>query len=83
MPMPDTPNGLAAWEDQLYKAMQNPLGRRPLEERRAAIARFDIAVTGPQWLRLIEEIMSRQAEGAANGGNMYGGRSIAPSSGRR
>jgi hypothetical protein len=32
-----------------------------MDQRRAAINRFDIEESGPQWLRVIEDIIDRHA----------------------
>lgn len=59
MPMPNTPEAIGTWETALYVALQREPQRRPLEDRRAAVARFDIEATGPQWFQLVEEIVRR------------------------
>ena len=53
MPLPDTLGGAAAWEVALAETLIQPARRRSLEACRAAIARFDIEVTGQEWLRLV------------------------------
>jgi hypothetical protein len=61
MPRPDTLEGEKAWEFELLKALNEPFYRRPMDQRRAAINRFDIEESGPQWLRVIEDIIDRHA----------------------
>lgn len=61
MPLPDTHEGAAAWEDALLSALQNPQPRREPEVCRAAVARFDIEETGKAWVALIEQAI-REAE---------------------
>ena len=60
LPIPDTPDGFAVWRDELSRALQHPLQRRPVGERLSAIARFDLEVTGPQWLELINEVVAQR-----------------------
>ena len=53
MPLPDTPSGAAAWEAALAETLVQPAHRRSPAACRAAVARFDIEVTGPRWVELI------------------------------
>jgi glycosyltransferase involved in cell wall biosynthesis len=45
------------WLEALRKLLNMPRPRRTLDERRAAVARFDINNTGKLWLSLIEELV--------------------------
>lgn len=58
MPVPDSSNAVEIWSREIVRVLQCPFQRRGREACRDAIARFDIAVTGPQWMDLISE-MSR------------------------
>jgi len=53
MPLPDTPEGAAAWEAALAETLVQPARRRSPEACRNAVARFDIEATGPRWVELI------------------------------
>lgn len=53
MPLPDAPNAVQVWADEIGRALGTPVRPRPSDaERVAAIARYDIALTGPRWLDL-------------------------------
>lgn len=61
MPLIDSPKGKATWEAHLTEALTHPPVRTPYEVRRAAVARFDIEVTGKAWASMIESIAASQA----------------------
>lgn len=53
MPLPDTAKALQVWTDQIASALsQVPRPRPSRADRLVAIARYDIAQTGPRWLEL-------------------------------
>lgn len=62
MPLPDSPNAVQVWADEISRALDAPL--RPCPSRAdslAAIARYDIAQTGPRWLDLARS-MKKEAD---------------------
>ncbi len=61
MPRIDSDAGRQAWQTELAMALTQPMPRAPLEERRAAIARFDIETSGLRWLVLIARLTSAQS----------------------
>jgi glycosyltransferase involved in cell wall biosynthesis len=56
MPLPDTPDGAGSWVAALSSALEAPGHRRLPESCRSAIARFDLQVTGLQWVKLISSL---------------------------
>lgn len=66
MPLPDTPEGVAAWEKALLAVLTTPPRRRPFEDCRAAIARFDLEETGKAWKNLIYQSVFTDPKGDAN-----------------
>lgn len=56
MPVPDRPGALEDWVGEMTAALERPVERLSREARRATIARFDIEVTGQDWLRLVQEM---------------------------
>jgi glycosyltransferase involved in cell wall biosynthesis len=66
MPLPDTPEGGAAWEQALLAVLTPPPRRRPFEDCRAAIARFDLEETGRAWKNLIYQSAFADPKGDAN-----------------
>lgn len=58
MPQPDAPGSDTTWEKTLASALAQPLSRRPLEVRRAAVSPYDIEWTGPQWVELIHAVVA-------------------------
>lgn len=61
MPLPDTPDGSAAWEIALAAALTQTPHRRSLDVCHASVARFDIEATGPQWVDLIRAALAKDA----------------------
>lgn len=59
MPMPKSTDAVEIWSREIAKTLQNPSQRQSPVRRRDAIARFDIEVTGPQWMDLICELAGR------------------------
>jgi glycosyltransferase involved in cell wall biosynthesis len=53
MPVPDQPGALETWCHEVLAVLARDPERRKGEECLAAISRFDIGVTGPEWLRII------------------------------
>lgn len=76
MPMLHTAAGAMSWHAELCEALQRAPQRRSLANRRTAIARFDIEVTGPQWLRLIDDIASDSENTARNKNSRYRDRKV-------
>jgi glycosyltransferase involved in cell wall biosynthesis len=56
MPPPDALGAAEIWARELNRALREPIVRRDRAARLAAVDRFDIGRTGPQWLRLAEEM---------------------------
>ena len=56
MPLPDAHGAIELWSKELERALAVAPQRRSRAERLAAAARYDIASTGPIWLRLVEEM---------------------------
>ena len=53
MPLPDAPNAVQVWADEIARVLDAPLWPRPSrDDNLAAIARYDIALTGPRWVDL-------------------------------
>lgn len=53
MPPPDTPNATQVWAKEIARALATQIQSRPPRvDRLSAIARYDIARTGPRWLDL-------------------------------
>lgn len=62
MPLPDAPSAVQVWAGQIAHALAAPRPPRPDRAARlAAIARYDIAQTGPRWLDLARR-MTREAD---------------------
>lgn len=57
MPLPDTPLGGDEWQKALAAEFRSPAQRRPHEDCRASVARFDLEETGKIWIALIEKAM--------------------------
>ncbi|GHE76970.1 amylovoran biosynthesis protein AmsD [Camelimonas fluminis] len=57
MPHPDSAGAVEVWAREIVAALQAPVTRRSQAERREAIARFDIEATGPEWLRLCQDLV--------------------------
>ncbi len=61
MPLPDVPNAIQIWAEEIARALAKPVAPRPSRaDRLSAINRYDIAQTGPRWLDLARS-MTRQA----------------------
>ena len=61
MPLPDAPNAVQIWADEIAQALTKPPQPRPSRaDRLVAVARYDIARTGPRWLDLAR-YMSQEA----------------------
>ncbi|MCE6967483.1 glycosyltransferase [Cereibacter sphaeroides] len=56
MPVPDAPGATDIWVSELSRALQTSRHRPAREVRLRNVARYDIAQTGPAWLRLAEEL---------------------------
>ncbi|MDF1776202.1 MAG: glycosyltransferase [Rhizobiaceae bacterium] len=53
MPLPDAPNAVQVWTEEIARALGTPARPRLCRaDRLAAVARYDIARTGPRWLDL-------------------------------
>lgn len=62
MPLPDAPGAVQVWAAEIARALAAPRPPRPDRAARlAAIARYDIAQTGPRWLDLARR-MTREAD---------------------
>ena len=62
MPLPDAPGAVQVWAAEIARAIAAPRPPRPDRAARlAAIARYDIAHTGPRWLDLARR-MTREAD---------------------
>jgi glycosyltransferase involved in cell wall biosynthesis len=81
MPMPNNNDAVEIWSREIAKTLQNPIQRRSREQCRDAIARFDIEVTGPRWLQLIEEMVVCQTERGADPHGAYGRHSVGSTAG--
>lgn len=55
MPRLDAPTAERVWIEHILAALEKPMPRRTVEERRSAIARFDLEATGSIWLEAIEQ----------------------------
>lgn len=55
MPRLGTATAHGLWAGQIVAALSEPKPRRTVEERRAAIARFDLETTGSIWIEAIEQ----------------------------
>lgn len=61
MPLPDAPNAVQVWADEIARALAKPPLPRPSRAHRlSVIDRYDIARTGPRWLDLARS-MSQEA----------------------
>lgn len=60
MPMPDNPDALTLWTDEMRRILKDPAARRSRADCRQAVHRFDIEVTGLQWMDLIRDSAKRQ-----------------------
>lgn len=67
MPLPTTVNALGMWEKEMGALMENPSRRKSMEACRQAIDRFDISVTGLQWIDLIHQIAGVPTENYQGG----------------
>lgn len=56
MPLPDGPNALTIWADELEQALERSKPRVSKQDRLEAIERYDIGQTGPRWLHLAMEM---------------------------
>lgn len=62
MPLPDAPDAVQVWADEIARALGAPLRPRPSRaDNLATIARYDIALTGPRWLDLARS-MTQEAD---------------------
>ena len=52
MPVPDDPNAVAIWADELDRALERSKPRVSKQDRLEAVERYDIEQTGPRWLHL-------------------------------
>jgi glycosyltransferase involved in cell wall biosynthesis len=59
MPLPDDPNALTIWADELEQALERSEPRVSKQNRLEAIERYDISQTGPRWLHLAMETSER------------------------
>lgn len=59
MPLPDHPNAIEIWSEEMVRILEAPVARWPWHKRKEAISRFDIKVTGPLWLALATAAASR------------------------
>ncbi len=56
MPVPDAPGALQCWITALDRILSGPRTRTIRDERLRITARYDIATTGPIWLRLVQDL---------------------------
>ena len=63
MPLPVTPVGIEQWEEAIVSALSRPPCCRTQDERLAAIARFDLEVTGKEWEALIQRAIAPHKRG--------------------
>ena len=59
MPRIDRPAAGAIWADRLTAAIQQPKPHAAIDERSAALRRFDMAETGQAWLNVVEKFGRR------------------------
>lgn len=57
MPLPDAPNAVRVWADEIARSLAKPPKPRPSRtDRFSAIARYDIGRTGPRWLDIAHQM---------------------------
>jgi len=62
MPLPGAPNAVQVWAEEIARALGTPARpRQSRADRLAAIARYDIARTGPRWLDLARSMTQEAA----------------------
>jgi len=54
MPLPEYPGAVEIWASELARLLEAQPTRRSLKQRQEAVRRFDIEVTGPRWLELVD-----------------------------
>ena len=58
LPVPESPDAMSSWVKELKQMLEAPRNRLNKDERFLAVERYDIATTGPIWLRLVKEMTS-------------------------
>ena len=58
MPVPESPDAFSSWVQELGRMLEAPRTRLDRNERFRVAARYDIATTGPIWLRVAKEVAS-------------------------
>ncbi len=64
LPRINAPGAAAAWTEELRRVLTATSTRASLEQRRKAVARFDIRRTAPRWLDLVTDLASCQSAAA-------------------
>lgn len=54
LPVPEAKDAHAIWSREILEVLEHPVERRTRQQALAAIKRFDISTTGPDWVRIIE-----------------------------
>ena len=54
LPVPEAMDALATWSREILEVLEHPVERRTPQQVLAAIERFDISTTGPEWVRVVE-----------------------------
>lgn len=58
MPLPEAPNALSIWVQEINRALETPQPRVDRDERLRLTSRYDIESTGPVWLQHARQLAS-------------------------